>query len=69
MFGEDGVQREVYKLKEEPKKGDFWGRKKKKKGGGRRKRKEKREKKVRRKGGIIDRAKMSVRPTLYLKQV
>ena len=68
MFGEDGVQREVYKLKEEPKKRD-WGEKEKKKGGGRRKRKEKREKKVRRKGGIIDRAKMSVRPTLYLKQV
>ena len=68
MFGEDGVQREVYKLKEEPKKGDS-GEKEKKKGGGRRKRKEKREKKVRREGGIIDRAKMSVRPTLYLKQV
>ena len=68
MCGEDGVQREVYKLKEEPKKRGF-GRKRKKKGGGRRKKKEKREKKVRRKGGIIDRGKMFVRPTLYLKQV
>ena len=66
MCGEDGAQREVYKLKEEPKKGD---QKKKRKGGGRRDREKKKEKKVRRKSGIIDRTKISVSPTLYLKQV
>ena len=66
MCGEDGAQREVYKLKEEPKKGDG---KKEKKRRRTEKQRETRGKKVRRKSGIIDRTKISVSPTLYLKQV
>ena len=66
MCGEDGAQREVYKLKEEPKKEDGKGKKKRRRT---KKQRETREKKVRRKSGIIDRRKIFVRPTLYLKQV
>ena len=51
MCGEDGAQREVYKLKEEPKKGIG---KKEKKRRRTEKQRETRGKKVRRKGGITD---------------
>ena len=66
MCGEDGAQREVYKLKEEPKKRG--GSKEKKKKRRTKKQRETREKE-RRKSGTIDRRKIFVRPTLYLKQV
>ena len=66
MCGEDGAQREVYKLKEEPKKG---GSKRKKRKRRTEKQRERREKKVRRECGIIDRSEIFVRPTLNLKLV
>ena len=52
MCGEDGAQREVYKLKEELEKG---GSKRKKRKGGTKKQRERREKKVRRESGIFHR--------------
>ena len=67
MCGEDGAQREVYKLKEEPgKKVKKRGKKEKRRT---KKQRERREKKVRRESGIIHRGEIFVRPTLNLKQV
>ena len=66
MCGEDGAQREVYKLKEEL---EIEDRKEKRRKRGTKKRRERREEKGRRDSGIFDRSEIFVRPTLNLKQV
>ena len=66
MCGEDGAQREVYKLKEEPEKGVSEEEKKK---GRRKKQSERREKKGRRENGIVFERKIFVRPTQNPKRV
>ena len=66
MCGKDEAQREVYKLKEEPETRDQKRKEKKRRT---KKQRETREKKVRKESGRIDRRKVLVKPTLYLKQV
>ena len=60
MCGKDEAQREVYKLKEEPERGD---RKRKEKKRRTKKQRKTREKKVRKESGRIHRRKIFVRPT------